>query len=191
MRSCSLSRFYLNRPFCLPCLSCSSLTLLSVFSPRCGILPVSRVRVHRGWAAPALQTSLWAPEPLISAVNSPVCPCAPQEPLLVLPGSPPRGCSRAPGLPFVFSHMDTSVMLAGSDLPTACVWDLVALVVENPPANAGDIKRREFNPWVGKIPWRRAWQPTPVFLPGESQEQRSLVGYNPWGRKELDMMEAT
>ena len=38
-----------------------------------------------------------------------------------------------------------------------------------------------FNPWVGKIPWRRAWQPTPVFLPGESQGQRSLVGYSPWG----------
>ena len=37
--------------------------------------------------------------------------------------------------------------------------------------------------WVGKIPWRRAWQPTPVFLPGESHGQRSLVGYNPWGCK--------
>ena len=40
-------------------------------------------------------------------------------------------------------------------------------------------KRRGFNPWVSKIPWRRAWQPTPVFLPGESHGQRSLVGYNP------------
>ena len=36
-----------------------------------------------------------------------------------------------------------------------------------------------FSPWVGKIPWRRAWQPTPVFLPGESHGQRSLVGYSP------------
>ena len=36
-----------------------------------------------------------------------------------------------------------------------------------------------FNPWVQKTPWRRAWQPTPVFLPGESQGQRSLVGYDP------------
>ena len=41
-------------------------------------------------------------------------------------------------------------------------------------------------PWVGKIPWRRKWQPTPVFLPGESHRQRSLVGYSPWSRKELD-----
>ena len=46
--------------------------------------------------------------------------------------------------------------------------------------------RPGFNPWVGKIPWRRKWQPTPVFLPGKSNGQRSLVGYSPWGRKELD-----
>ena len=45
-------------------------------------------------------------------------------------------------------------------------------------------KRHRFNPWVGKIPWRRKWQPTPVFLPGKSHGQRSLVGYSPWGRKE-------
>ena len=52
-------------------------------------------------------------------------------------------------------------------------------------------KRRTFNPWVGKIPWRRAWQPTPVFLPEESCGQRSLAGYSPWGCKESDMTEAT
>ena len=40
-----------------------------------------------------------------------------------------------------------------------------------------------FRPWVGKIPWRRKWQPTPVFLPGESHGQRSLMGYSPWGHK--------
>ena len=43
--------------------------------------------------------------------------------------------------------------------------------------------------WVGKILWRRKWQPTPVFLPGESHGQRNLVGYSPWGRKESDMTE--
>ena len=43
-----------------------------------------------------------------------------------------------------------------------------------------------FAPWVGKIPWRRKWQPTPVFLPEESHGQRSLGGYSPWGRKEPD-----
>ena len=46
--------------------------------------------------------------------------------------------------------------------------------------------RPGFDPWVGKIPWRRKWQPTPVFLPGESHGWRNLVGYSPWGRKESD-----
>ena len=45
-------------------------------------------------------------------------------------------------------------------------------VVKNPPANARDTR----DPWVGKIPWRRKWQSTPVFLPGESHGQRSLEG---------------
>ena len=43
-----------------------------------------------------------------------------------------------------------------------------------------------FDPWVRKIPWGRAWHPTPVFLPGEPHEQRSLVGYSPQGHKESD-----
>ena len=47
-------------------------------------------------------------------------------------------------------------------------------------------RRPGFDPWVGKIPWRRKWQPTPVFLPGKSHGRRSLVGYCPWGRKESD-----
>ena len=66
----------------------------------------------------------------------------------------------------------------------------MVLVVKNPPANAGDVKRCGFDPWVGKIPWRRAWQATPVFLPGESHGQSSLVGYSLWGRKESDTTEA-
>jgi len=57
----------------------------------------------------------------------------------------------------------------------------VALVVKNPPANGRDVKRSQFDSWVGKIPWRRAWQPAPVFLPGESLGQRSLAGCSPWG----------
>ena len=51
-------------------------------------------------------------------------------------------------------------------------------------------KRCRFNPWVGKIPWRRAWQPIPVFLPRESHGHRSLVGYSPQGCNELDTTEA-
>ena len=52
-------------------------------------------------------------------------------------------------------------------------------------------KRLRFDPWVGKISWRRARQPTPEFLLGESHEQRSLVGYSPWGHRELDSTKAT
>ena len=44
-----------------------------------------------------------------------------------------------------------------------------------------DNKEPEFDPWVGKIPWRRKWKPILVFLPGKSHGQRSLVGYSPWG----------
>ena len=52
-------------------------------------------------------------------------------------------------------------------------------------------RRHEFDSWIGMIPWRRAWQPTPVFLRGESHGQRSLEDYSPWGHKELDTTEAT
>ena len=45
------------------------------------------------------------------------------------------------------------------------------------------VQETQVSPWVGKIPWRREWQPPPVFFPGESQGQRSLVDYSPWGRK--------
>ena len=65
----------------------------------------------------------------------------------------------------------------------------VVLVVKNPPVNAH--KRHKFSPWVGKILWRRAWQPTPVFLPGESSGQRSLAGCSPLCHKESDITEAT
>ena len=44
-------------------------------------------------------------------------------------------------------------------------------------------KKLGFNPWVRKIAWRRKWQPTPVFLPGKFHAQKSLVDYNPWGRR--------
>ena len=66
-----------------------------------------------------------------------------------------------------------------------------ALVVKNLPANAGDARDAGFDPWVRKIPWRREWQLTPVFLTGEFHGQRSLVGYSPWGHKELDTTEVT
>ena len=64
----------------------------------------------------------------------------------------------------------------------------MALAIKNPPARAGDM-RLEFDLWVGKISGRRAWLPTPVFLPGACHGQRSLVGYSPLGYKEFDTTE--
>ena len=52
-------------------------------------------------------------------------------------------------------------------------------------------KRLGFHPRLRKIAWRKAWQQTPVFLPGKPHGQRSLVGYSPWGHRELDMTEST
>ena len=49
------------------------------------------------------------------------------------------------------------------------------------------MRETRFDPWVGKIPWRRKWQPTPILLPGKFHGQRSLVGYSPWNRKELPL----
>ena len=54
-------------------------------------------------------------------------------------------------------------------------------MVKNPP-----VMQTRFDPWVGKISWRRKWQLTPVCLPGGSQGQRSLADYTPWGHKESD-----
>ena len=89
-----------------------------------------------------------------------------------------------PGLPSLFlgdqDFWDTSGMSGVSQ---------VALVAKNPPVQCRRHKRCGFDPWIGKIPRGREWQPTPVFLPGESHGQRSLAGYNPCGPKELDMTE--
>ena len=64
----------------------------------------------------------------------------------------------------------------------------MALVIRNPPVNAGEL--RDTVSILG-LEERRAWKPTPVFLPGESHRQRSLVGYSPWGCKDSDTTEVT
>ena len=61
------------------------------------------------------------------------------------------------------------------DFPGGCVKE-----------SASKHRRCGFDPWIRKIPWRRKWKPTPVFLPGKSHEQRSLMGYSPWAHKESD-----
>ena len=61
----------------------------------------------------------------------------------------------------------------------------MALVIKNPPANSGDVRNvgsiPGFDPWVGKIPWRRAWQPIPVLLPGESPWMEETGGLQSMG----------
>ena len=61
----------------------------------------------------------------------------------------------------------------------------VAHMVKNLPA----MHENGFDPWVEKMPWRREWQRTPIFLPGEFHGQRSLIGHSPWNHKELHMTE--
>ena len=63
----------------------------------------------------------------------------------------------------------------------------MALVVKNPTS----VQETGFDPWVGKIPWKRTWQPFPVFLLRKSHGQRRLVGYSSQGCEELDTTEAT
>ena len=71
-----------------------------------------------------------------------------------------------------------------------CIWGFPGGTSgKEPTCQCRRHERYMFYPWVRKIPWRRAWQPTLVFLPGESHGQRSLAGYSPWGRKESDTTE--
>ena len=89
---------------------------------------------------------------------------------------------------YLLISIDNEEILQASQLIGA---SQVALVVKNLPANAGDIRDMGLILGSGRFPWRRAWQPTPVFLPRESYGQRSLAGHGPRGRKESDMTEAT
>ena len=87
-------------------------------------------------------------------------------------------------IPYRHHHTPTHARTIRST-PTSAWASLVAQMVKNLPA----MRRPGFSPWVGKILWRRSWQPTPVFLPGEFHGQRSLEGYSARGHKELDTIE--
>ena len=65
----------------------------------------------------------------------------------------------------------------------------MAQTVKKSVCNAGDTGYVGLIPGSGRVPWRREWQPTPVFLPGEFHGQRSLAGYSPWDNKELGTTE--
>ena len=156
--------------------------------------------------------TLTDPRPMSSGSSAPVgC----QEPWLLATGgeTEAQGCRDNGG-----DHLWTGTQW-GANLPhphlsifrslpfclSGCLSCLcVCLYVSGPPLSPGltdgtsgkestcqcrGCKSYRFNPWVGKTPRRRKWQRTPVFLPGESHGQRSLVGFNPWGHKESDTTE--
>ena len=98
----------------------------------------------------------------------------------MLKGKNPRSYAFTP--PITTLLIKPRVQLAQCAFPWASLFlSLLAL-------QKMQCRRPKFDPWVGKILWRREWLLTPVFLPGESR-QRSLVGYSPWGRKESDTTE--
>ena len=83
------------------------------------------------------------------------------------------------------------VCLYAADICTCLCWvwaSQLVVAVKNSPTNAGGLGSI---PGSRRPPWRRAWQATPLFLPGEFHGQQSLVGYSPWGCKELDMTKVT
>ena len=79
------------------------------------------------------------------------------------------------------------------------VFEILTLVKGSPRGPSGEkpayqwkrCERLGFNPWGGKIPWKKAWQPIQLFLAVESQGQRSLAGHSPYDHKELDTTEAS
>ena len=80
----------------------------------------------------------------------------------------------------ILEDLEQCLAHSGQSVPSPVVQ-----MVKNLPV----MQETGFDPWFGKIPWRREWQPTPVFLPGEFHRQRSLMGYSPWGCKEPDTTE--
>ena len=105
------------------------------------------------------------------------------------PGSSVHGIFQAKMLEWIVIFFSRRSSWPRDLTPVSCITggfftifavELHGTVVKNPLAK----QRWEFDPCVGKISWRRKWQPTPVFLPGESHGHRSLVDYSPWGRKE-------
>ena len=95
----------------------------------------------------------------------------------------PMDCS-SPGSS-VHGILQTRILkwVASFFIPTALVWPHNRWLSGR--ESACQCRRCRFNPWVGKIPWRRKWQPTPIFLSRKSHGQRSLVGYSPWGYKRV------
>ena len=98
------------------------------------------------------------------------------------------GTGEPGGLPSAGSHRGDLAAAAAADISLGLpIW----LSGKESTCQCRRSRRRGFDPWVRKIPWKRSRQPTPVFLLWKSHGQRSLASYSPWGHKELDMTEHT
>ena len=82
----------------------------------------------------------------------------------------------------LISNWSYCILILADAVPASNSLDQLGL----DPGTSCQYRRLWFDPWVRKISWRRKWQPTPVFWPGKSHGQRSLVGHSPWGHKESD-----
>ena len=102
--------------------------------------------------------------------------------------SPVSGLSQCPGFGCSVSCIELGLVIyftCGNNIHVIYKEPLVAQTVKSLPA----VWETRVQSLCQEIPWRRKWQPTPVFLPGESHGQRNLAGYSPWGRKESDTTE--
>ena len=116
------------------------------------------------------------------------CPMKGQWPVLVLSFENQEGKAYSMSLP-LFSRANRMPCIF--KMLNICLLGLPqCLNGKESTCNAGATEDSRFGPWGRKIPWSRAWQPPPVFLPGESHGHRSLVGYSPQRCKELDTTEA-
>ena len=108
-----------------------------------------------------------------------------------LPPLPPLFFSFLFLLPRSVLHQANFCIILGGRIMYVLVWFPGGASGKEPRWQCRRHKRQRFYPWVGKMPRRRAWQPTPVLLPGESHGQRSLAGYSPQRSKESDRTEVT
>ena len=89
----------------------------------------------------------------------------------------------------IYTHKHTYVVWTLWISKSIHLWPYKWLSGKEPICQCRRHRKCGFDLWVRKIPWRRKWQPSPVFLPGKSLRQRSLAGYSPWGHKESDTTE--